>query len=192
MPVIDPKTGEQVLDVFNPWVAIDRRNGNLYATWEDGRVSRFQHNDIALSMSADGGFTWSTPIRVNQTPTNMALATREAFLPFIAVTADGTIGVTHYDFRFNNSTSAGRPADRWLVSYSSSPTNAASNPSCWGNEVRLTDNSFNMEAVVPTLFGCLWMGDYFALPAAGNSFITTFTQVDTQSVTSIFARRIGP
>ena len=110
-----------MLDFFNPWVAIDRRNGNLYATWEDGRFSNFQHNDIALSMSADGGFTWSTPIRVNQTPTNMALATREAFLPFIAVTADGTIGVTCYDFRFNNSTSAGLPADRWLVSYSSSP-----------------------------------------------------------------------
>ena len=63
---------------------------------------------------------------------------------------------------------------------------------CWGNEVRLTDTSFNMEAVVPNVFGGIFLGDYFGLAGAGNGFVHTFTQVDSQNITSIFARRVGP
>ncbi len=188
--VFDPKTGQQVLDFWGAWVATDSRNGNLYAVWEDGRFSNFQYNDIAFSMSANGGSTWSAPIRVNQTPMNIPLATHEAFFPFIAVAADGTIGVTYYDLRFANS-NPGLPTDRWLISCSPSPSNAASNPACWGNEVRLTDGSFNMEAVVPNLFGFIWLGDYFGL-AASDAFQAVFAQPDADNVTSIFARRVGP
>ncbi len=59
------------------------------------RFSNFQYNVIAFSMSAYGGLTWSAPIRVNQTPLNIPPLNRQAFLPFIAVAADGTIGVTY-------------------------------------------------------------------------------------------------
>src|SRR5262249_39644922 len=69
--VIDPDTGQLVFDALNPSYAMDRRNGNLYAVWEDGRFSDSQYHDIAFSMSSDGGFTWSAPIRVNQTPLNI-------------------------------------------------------------------------------------------------------------------------
>ena len=31
----------------------------------------FRHDEIAFSMSTDGGFTWSAPIKINQTPTNI-------------------------------------------------------------------------------------------------------------------------
>ena len=170
---------------------MDGRNGNLYAVWEDGSFSNFQYNDVAFSMSADGGSTWSVPIRVNQTPMNIPSATHEAIFPFVAVAVNGTIGVASYDFRFANS-NPGLPTDRWLVLCSPSPTTPASNPACWGNEVRLTDNSFNMESVVPNLFGYFWMGDYFGLAGAGNAFITACAQVDSQNTTSIFARRVVP
>jgi hypothetical protein len=99
--VVDPDTGQLVQDPTNPSFALDRANGNLYAVWEDGRFSNFQYNDIAFSMSADGGLTWSTPIRVNQTPLNIPPPDRQAFIPNIAVTDNGTIGVSYYDFRFN-------------------------------------------------------------------------------------------
>src|SRR5262249_11284776 len=79
--VVDPETGQIVQDPTNPSFAVDRGNGNLYAVWEDGRFSNFQYNDIAFSGSTDGGFTWSAPIRVNQTPLNVAPANRQAFLP---------------------------------------------------------------------------------------------------------------
>jgi hypothetical protein len=100
--IVDPETGQFVADVTNPSFAVDGQSGNLYAVWEDGRFSSFQYNDIAFSMSADGGFTWSAPIRINQTPLTIALANRQASFPSIAVAADGTIGVSYYDFRFND------------------------------------------------------------------------------------------
>ena len=187
--VVDPETGQFVLDIENPSFATDSRNGNLYAVWEDGRFSNFQYNDIALSMSADGGTTWSAPIRVNQTPLNIPPSSRQAFFPDVAVAADGTIGVAYYDFRFNDP-NPGLPTDRWLAQCSPSSNGPASNPACWGNEVRLTDTSFNLEAVFPRVPG-IWLGDYFGLAAAGDDFVATFTAVDSQNITSIFARRVG-
>jgi len=189
--VVDPKTGRFVLDPTNPSFAVDGRNGNLYAVWEDGGFSNFQYNDIALSMSADGGFTWSAPIRVNQTPLNVPPASRQSFFPSIAVAADGTIGVSYYDFRFNNP-NPGLPTDRWLAQCHATPTSAATDPACWGNEVRLTDRSFNIEAVPIDVFGDFFFGDYFGLSTAGDDFVATFAQPDNQNVTSIFARRVGP
>src|SRR5262245_29912912 len=70
--VIDPETGQFVGDPANPSFAVDRRNGNLYAVWEDGRFSNAQYHDVAFSMSADGGVTWSSPIRVNHTRLNIS------------------------------------------------------------------------------------------------------------------------
>jgi BNR repeat protein len=190
--VVDPKTGQFVFDLTNPSFALDSRNGNVYAVWEDGRFSNFQYNDIAFSMSADGGTTWSAPIRVNQTPLSIPPPNRQAFFPNVAVAADGTIGVSYYDFRFND-TNPGLPTDRWLVSCSPSSTSASSDPACWGSEVRLTDSSFNMEAIVPRVpNGDIYLGDYFGLAAASDDFVATFVAVDSQNITSIFARRVGP
>ncbi len=188
--ITDPDTGVVVDDPINQSVAVDS-NGNLYAVWEDGRFSNFQYNDIAFSMSADGGFTWSPPIRVNQTPLTIPPADRQAFLPAIAVAANGTIGVTYYDFRFNDP-NPGVPTDYWLVQCNPSSTTAPVNPANWGHELRLTPTSFNLEACPFRLTG-YFLGDYFGLAAAGQGLISVFTQPDpTNGISSIFARRIGP
>jgi hypothetical protein len=192
--VVDPKTGQQVADPTNPSFAVDGRNGNLYAVWEDGRFSNFQYNDIAFSMSADGGLTWSAPIRVNQTPLNIPTLNRQSFLPVIAASGNGTVGVTYYDFRFNNS-SPGLPTDYWLAQCQPSSTVAASDPACWGSEVRLTNSSFNIELVpirINTGANGFILGDYFGLAPAGSGFVSTFAAVDSQNDTSVFARRVGP
>jgi hypothetical protein len=189
--VVDPETGQFVHDVTDPSFAVDSGNGNLYAVWEDGRFSNFQYNDVAFSMSADGGLTWSEPIRVNRTPVTIAPANRQAFFPSIAVAGNGTIGVSYYDFRFNNS-SLGLPTDRWLVQCQPSSANPSTNPANWGNEVRLTSRSFNMEAVVPTLPDGFFLGDYFRLTGTDEAFVATFTQPDANNITSVFVRRVGP
>jgi hypothetical protein len=50
-----------------------------------------------------------------------------------------------------------------------------------------------MEAVSSIAFnGRPFLGDYFGLAGVGDGFVTTFTQVNNQNITSIFARRIGP
>jgi hypothetical protein len=190
-PVVDPKTGQFVSNVTNVSLAVDRRNGNLYAVWEDGRFSNFQYNDTAFAMSADGGLTWSVPIRVNRTPLDIPPANRQAFFPSIAVAADGTIGVSYYDFRFNDP-NPGLPTDRWLVLCHPSSASPATNPANWGREVRLTDSWFNMEAVVARFGDRFFIGDYFGLAAAGNDFVSVFIQPDRDNVTSAFFRRVRP
>jgi|ERR1044071_1031225 hypothetical protein len=189
--IVDPKTGRYVHDAGDPAFALDPNNGNLYAVWEDGRFSNFQINEIAFSMSNDGGLTWSNPIRINQTPRNIPLLNRQAFLPSVAVLGDGTIGISYYDFRSNDA-NPGLPTDYWLAQCHPSAGKPPTNPASWGNEMRFTDNSFNLESVIlfPDEY---FLGDYVGgLAASGRAFVAAFTAVDTNGVTAIFARRAGP
>ncbi len=187
--VVDPETGQLVADPTNPSFAVDMRNGALYAVWEDGRFSNFQYNDIAFSMSLDGGFSWSAAIRVNQTPENIPAGNRQSFIPSVSVTGNGTIGVSYYDFRFNDR-APGLPTDRWLVQCRPGVNGTATDPACWTNEVRLTPTSFNMEAVAPIFPGRgFFLGDYFGLASSQNDFVSTFTQPDRDNITSVFFTR---
>jgi hypothetical protein len=187
---IDPETGQFLHDPGDPAFAQDTHSGALYAVWEDARFSSFQYNDIVFSMSMDGGLSWSNPIRVNQTPLNIPPQNRQAFLPSVAVRSDGTIGVSYYDFRFNDP-NPGLPTDYWMVQCKPSATTPATAPANWGNEVRLTSSSFDFESVV--LFDETFLGDYVGgLVSSGKGFVAAFTAVDQNKFTSIFGRRIGP
>jgi hypothetical protein len=191
--VTDPDTGYPVVSLASPppqffSVAVDRASGNVYAAWEDTQFSGGQYTSATLSMSSDGGLTWSTPIPVNQTPHGIPPGNQQAFLPSVAVAADGTIGVSYYDFRFNDP-QPGLPTDLWLVQCHPSRGESPTNPSSWGEEVRLTDTSFDLEKAI-TRFGAFFLGDYEGLTGVGNDFVSAFGQVDRDGVTSIFTRRI--
>jgi hypothetical protein len=188
--VIDPDTGAKVRTAPTlTSAAVDPSNGNLYAVWQDGRFSGFAHDDVAFSMSTDGGLTWSDPIKVNQTPTNIPAGDQQAFTPTVAVAADGTVAVSYYDFR-NNDASPGLPTDYWLVHANSNLTD----PNSWtSDEKRLTDASFNMENAAPTSRG-YFLGDYEGLAAAGNNFYALFAQAgaDSTDPSNIFFRDPPP
>jgi BNR repeat-like domain len=187
-PVTDFENGQTVRSYLHS-LAVDPHNGNLYVVWEDSRFSHDRYNSIVFSMSADGGVTWTTPIPINQTPRRGQPGNRQAFLPDIAVAADGTIGVTYYDFRFNDGR-PGLPTDYWLVQCHPSRKFPATNPASWGDEVRLTPKSFDMEQAWSPTFE-YFVGDYEGLTAIGNDFVTAFNQVDRDNVTSIFFRRVA-
>jgi hypothetical protein len=146
-------------------VALDPAHGNLYAVWPDTRFSNGQHQSIAFAMSTDGGFTWCAPIRVNQTPDDIPVGDRQAFVPSVAVAADGTVAVTYYDFR-NNTAAPGLPTDNWMVH--ADPGSDPTNPASWTSENRLTDSSFDMEKAGAVEDGEYFVGDYMGLSAAGN------------------------
>jgi len=131
----------------------------------------------------------STPIRINQTPLGIPPSNRQCFIPALAVAADGTIGVTHYDFRFNG-TGPGLPTDYWLARCQPSLTRPATNPANWGNEVRLTDRLVQHGGLRNDLRSIL-SRRYFGLATVGNDFVSAFTLVDQDNVTSIFFRRIN-
>ncbi len=75
--VTDPDTGALVVNNASVYpnlpsdFAMDSKNGNLYAVWEDNRFSNGQYSAIAFAMSSDGGFNWSDPIQINKTPTDV-------------------------------------------------------------------------------------------------------------------------
>jgi len=188
--VTDPDTGQGVeAHPMFASVAVDRASGALYAVWIDGRFSNFQYNSIALSMSTDGGFTWSTPVQVNQTPNTVPPLDRQAWNPTVAVAADGTVAVSYYDFR-NNTAARGALTDYWLAFEHPSATAPATNPANW-SEVRLTDTSFNLEQAATRFNGDFWLGDYDGLAAAGNDFAAVWAMPDGSSTgkESIFFRR---
>jgi hypothetical protein len=191
--VTDPDTGVLVdTHPMFPSLAVDSHRGNLYAVWIDARFSNFQYNGIALSMSPDGGSTWSKPIQVNQTPNTIPPIDRQAFNPAVAVAADGTVAVTYYDFR-NNTPAPGALTDYWLAYHRPSAA-PATNPAGWG-EVRLTDTPFNLEQVPSRTSlafpGSFDLGDYEGLAAVGNDFVAVWGMPDGSATgqESIFFRR---
>ncbi len=177
LDVLDPDTGAAVrTGEVTADFAADPGNGNLYLVWSDGRFSSLKHNDIAFSMSTDGGFTWSTPIKINQASTALAEGNQQAFTPSVTVAADHTVAVTYYDFR-NNTAASGLPTDYWLVHADAEFSNSAS----WTtDEKRLTDASFDMETAPRTAQG-YFLGDYQGLATAGNSFYALFGQAGTSA-----------
>jgi len=174
--VTDPDTGAPVrAGAGLPDIAVDRTTGTLYAVWADGRFSNGAHDDIALSRSTDGGLTWSAPVKINQTTNNAA-----AFTPSVYVAADGTVGVTSYDFR-NNTAAAGVPTDYWLVRCSSSAD--CTNPANW-SETHVA-GSFDIE-IAPVSRG-YFLGDYEGLTTVGsdfNTFLPFFVQANTGNTTN--------
>ena len=84
-------------------------NRSVYLTWQEATLAP-SGSAIAFAKSLDGGLTWSTPVAINK------VLTTQAFTPSIKVLPDGTIGVTHYDLRFNTPDGgATLPTDYWFL-----------------------------------------------------------------------------
>ena len=102
------------------------------------------------------------------------------------VAADGTVGVTCYDFR-NNTPAAGAPTDYWLVHCHASCTN----PANW-SETHVA-GSFDLETA-PVARG-YFLGNYEGLASSGSTFRPFFIQTNTGNTanrTDAFATTAGP
>lgn len=172
--VRDPRDGADVRtgDII-PSIATDERPGHdeVYAVWQDARWNGFQRDQIAFSKSADGGRTWSSPVRIN------SVASTQAFTPAIEVDDAGNIAVTHYDFRNDTTASTSLDTDVWVL-------RSANGGATWSEE-RVTPASFDMRQA-PVARG-FFVGDYIGTAAAGETFTPYFTMsnpaTDTFSTT---------
>jgi hypothetical protein len=180
--VTDPNTGQLIRtgDII-PEPAIDPTSGRLYVVWQDSRFNGGNFDEVALSTSADGGATWSTPIQVNtNTPSN-----RPGFTPSVRVSSNGTVGVTYYDFRSLGSETATLPTDYWF-------TSSADHGGSFGHEVHLA-GPFDM-LTAPNAVG-FFVGDYEGLDTSGTTFVPFFVQANSGNAsnpTDVFTANVTP
>jgi hypothetical protein len=189
----DPEDGRPVRtgDLI-PEIAVDPNTGQLYAVWQDERFTGF--DAVALSTSTDGGRTWTEAVRVDRTPLPDAgepAGNRQAFTPSVDIAQDGTVAVTYYDFR-NNTADGGAtlPTDYFIVHCDPSATVDCSKRANYGNELRLTNTSFDMRKA-PFARG-FFTGDYEGLADDGRDFSTFFSQSHGTDPASVFFRRACP
>ena len=175
-----------------PDVAVDPVNGNMYAVWMDARFDgglfELDHDGIALTRSTDGGLTWSTPIKVNKTPTSEPNFDQQAFTPSVHVDANGTVAVTYYDLRNNTPDPATLDTDYFAVSCASASQDCSSESS-W-EEVRVTPESFDIRNA-PFARG-YFLGDYMGLDDADGAFTALFGQAFAADDASQYFSRLTP
>lgn len=187
--ITDPETGDDVRtgDII-PDIAV-APNGDLYAVWQDARPNDLKADAIVVSKSTDGGLTWSARAKVNKTPTNIWVKNQQAFTPSVHIAADGTVAVTYYDFR-NNDEAAPLWTDYLIVHCHPNGNGDCTKSNDWGNEIKLTNVSFDMR-LAPLTPGGFFTGDYEGLSAADLDFTPFFSQPHGSDPASIFFRRVG-
>jgi len=169
--------------LFDP--AVDAKTGALYLVWQDSRFSKGDVDQIAFSMSTNGGRTWTKPIEIGQTPDLDNDKREAAFVPSIAVSGDGVLAVTYYDFRNDDLT--GELADKFVVFCDARSRNCARARN-WGREQRLTEESFDV-LDAPTVGAGEFLGDYMGLAASGDDVHPAFGIADGGEETSIYTRK---
>ena len=153
---VDPELGIPVRDAQElPSIAVNRTTGQLYMAWQDGNANSEGLVGIVVARSDDGGVTWSTPVRVNQATD----ASVQAFLPIVAVNAQGMVGVLFYDWRNDVLGDAPLSTDVFLSMFDASLN--------YLGERRLTAQSFDMRQMVLTGPRGYFPGDYVGLATVG-------------------------
>jgi hypothetical protein len=186
--VVDPDDGaaHRTGDI-NPEAIVDPTTGRVYVVWQDLRFG--PRSSIAFSQSLNGGLTWSSPIRVNQTPApdpGEPAGNNQAFTPMVQV-LNGTVAVSYYDFRNNTRDSgATTPTDAFVVHCHEN----CANPANWGDEIRVTDDSFDSRKA--PVAGGFFLGDYEGLGSSGSAVFPFFAQTDGTDPASIFVRKLSP
>src|SRR5262249_34899311 len=144
-------------------------NGELYIVWQEATLAP-SGSSIAFSKSLDGGDTWTDPIRINTQPDV------QAFTPSVEVLADGTIGVTYYDFRQNTPDPKTLLTDYWFL-------HSDDNGATW-TEARVTPTSFDYKlapSTVASFNGGLFLGDYVGLAPGVGDFIAMFPKTESEA-----------
>jgi hypothetical protein len=147
-----------------PQAAVNPVNGDIYVVYDDTPKGGTKDKaDIFLTMSTDGGNTWSSPIRVNDDTT-----TTDQWEPALALTPDGThLFITWYDRR--NDPINDSLIDRYGVIGTISGHSVSLAPN-----FRITDVSFPPAFGQDPALSPTYMGDYDMATADNNFFYTTW------------------
>lgn len=162
--------------------AVNPVNGNLYVVWQDSIFRSDKLCQVALSVSRDGGTTWSSPVQVSQTnitpPPNP-----QAFSASVAVTKNGYVGVLYSDFRNDPvgvpNTATQTLSDTWLAIFkeTASPTGGSTGVGLdFVTEIRLTKQSYIVQNGATTSQGVMVSGDYQTVVADALNFYAIYIE----------------
>ena len=176
-PFQDPENGDKVLHSPFFLSAGVGPDGATYVAWRQQLTESTA--DIRLVRSADHGASWSEPLVVRASGTQM-------MTPSLAVAPDGTLAVTYYDIRNDSLADQALWADFWV---SQSPDGGATwteshvaGPFDLGDAARMT---------VPV--EGLMVGEYAGLVAVPDGFAASFAMSGapaTAGASDIFFARI--
>lgn len=161
----DPdNSGDPIRNASLPLLAAQPGTKVVNAVWQSQESDGTFH--VAYSRSTDSGKTWSSPVRVDKTPTGSAA------VPVVAASRTGTVAVTYYDFRNNTSDPATLPTDVWAVTCADDCTQSGS----WREQH--IEGPFDGRKVPATSVGRL-IGDYTGLVSVGATSFTAVYGVTT-------------
>lgn len=134
----------------------DRQAGVLYVTYQALTGPASARPSILFTRSRDKGVTWTTPVPVNDTPSDQGV-----FNPAIAVSPDGQhVTISFYDKRHQTADSQNNLVDLYLAeSFDGGDT--------WEPNLRLSDVSSDLRLAPLTGDGRL-LGDYQGIVPALN------------------------
>jgi hypothetical protein len=175
--------GQGVVDPFDlhavrtgdllPEVAADprRRSDTLHIVWQDIRFTLAAplpifNDQVVIASSTDGGLTWSDAKRVSENRLT------QAFTPSIDVNDRGRIGVTYYDFTFDDPSGGDLDTDYWA-------TTSRDGGAPFSSRRRLTPESFDMRTAPDA--GGFFVGDYEGLTNIGD-FLPVFVTANDGNV----------
>ena len=153
---VDSVTRDPVRDGAGTTSMAVGADGRLHVVWQDSRFSAGAVDAIAYSQSFDGGLTWSAPTQIN------ASGGVAAFTPTVHVRADGTIGVSFYDFSATRTTTSTLPTVYKLVQ--------STDGIRWS--VSEINSAFDLRKA-PVARG-YFLGDYQGLSSNGNAFAALY------------------
>jgi hypothetical protein len=168
-------------DFLGMAMAVDRSgtatDGTLYITWDDGRDKSvpdplgtngtYSYDDVLLVSSADGGNTWSAPVKVNTDTQPSTGVGHDHYQPGVAVDPTGKVAVCWYDRRDDTENFS-------IEHFCGESTNAG---------LTWTNTNVGVPGFAPThggdiLVNSIYMGDYDALTSdftrANTGFIGAF------------------
>lgn len=162
-----------------PPFAVNATNGFLYAGYQTGQFRSDFLPQIGLTVSRDGGHTWSERVMVNRTPQNAP--NPQAFTPNVAINSEGYVAIMYCDFRNDPvplpNESSETLTDTWLAIYKE-----VCGPGSTGigldfvQEIRLSEESYIMQNGPTTSGGIMTNGDYAGLVTDGVNFYAVRTQ----------------
>jgi hypothetical protein len=162
--VVDARTQAQIRTGNGiPSTAVDPRSGAIYIVWQDSRFSGNQRDGVALSKSINGGVSWSNPVQVNQVPQV------QAFNPTIAVSPDGAVAITYFDFRQAGTDGNSLETSYWQIVSTDGGVKWRETP---------VAGAFDMLRAARSGTG-YFIGDYQALVAVGDGFVPFFAATNS-------------